>query len=181
MEEKWKSIEGYEGLYEISTMGRVKSIERKVKHRNIYITLKEKILKPVKNKYYLKVCLWKNGKRESKLIHRLVAETFIHNPNNLPEVNHLDENKTNNNVNNLEWSDRCHNCNFGTRNKRISKALTGCYNTKISKPVKCIETGLIFPSTMEVQRKLGFDNGKISKCCNGKLKSAYKLHWKWAE
>lgn len=171
MEEKWKTIEGYEGLYEISSFGRVKSL----KFGN------ERILKPCKNRDYLKVCLWKKGKKESKLIHRLVSDAFIQNPYNLPEVNHIDENKTNNNVNNLEWSDRCHNCNFGTRNKRISKVLKGCYNTKISKPVKCLETGLIFPSTMEVQRQLGFDNGKISKCCNGKLKSAYKLHWKYVD
>ena len=104
MEEKWKSIEGYEGLYEISTMGRVKSIERKVKHRNSYITLREKILKPGKNiKGYLFVVLCKNGKTKQILVHRLVCKAFLPNPDNLPEVNHKDENPLNNNVENLEF------------------------------------------------------------------------------
>lgn len=177
--EIWRNISGCPG-YQVSSIGRVKSMERKVKKWNGYRTVRERILKPGKNRGgYLIVFLYKEEKRKTMLLHRLVADAFLPNPNNLPQVNHKDENPLNNNVENLEFCDAKYNSNFGTRTERIAKALTGVYNTKNSKAVMQIETGKIFPSTMEVQRQLGFDNDKISKCCNGKLKSAYKYHWKY--
>ena len=111
-EEIWCPIRGYEGIYEVSDQGRVKSIGYG----------KERILRPVRNNNgYLLVGLRKNREQKWYLVHRLVAQAFIPNPDNLPQVNHKDENKTNNSVQNLEWCDRKYNCNYGTRNQRISK------------------------------------------------------------
>lgn len=161
MKEEYRDIEGYEGIYQISNCGRVKSLGND-KNR------KEKILKPTKNnKGYLKVGLCKEGKRKMCLVHRLVAITFIDNPNNFTEINHKDENITNNCVNNLEWCTHFYNVNFGTRTE------------KTSKQVLCLETGVIYPSTMEVERQLGFSQGYISNVCNGKYNTAYGFHWKY--
>ena len=156
--EIYKDIEGYEGLYQVSNLGNVKSLGNDKKR-------KEKILKPNKNnRGYLYVGLYKDGKVKH-YIHRLVAQAFLQNPNNLPEINHKDEDKTNNHVTNLEWCDRKYNINYGTLKE------------KLSKPVICIETGKIYPSTMEVQRQLGYFQTYIASVCNGKRKTAYKFHW----
>lgn len=180
--EEWLNIAGFYG-YQISNTGKVKSLERKVKCKNGYRTVKEHILKQKNLNGYQRVQLCRDGKYKNILVHILVAEAFLPNPDNLPQVNHLDECKNNNNVNNLEWCTREYNCNFGTRNERISKKLSkvklGVYNTKLSKPIRCIETNQIFPSTAEIQRKLGFSQGNICNCCNGKRKSAYKFHWEY--
>lgn len=158
MIEIFKDIEGYKG-YQVSNYGNVKSL-------NYNRTGKEKILKPTKNSDgYLQVSLHKDGKRKTCKVHRLVAQTFIENPNNLPQVNHKDENKQNNNVENLEFCDSQYNINYGTRNE------------KISKQVMCVETGVVYPSTMEVQRELGFFQTHITLVCNGKRNTAYKFHW----
>lgn len=114
MKEIWKEIEGFEGLYEISTQGRV---------RNIITGL---IKKGSDNGHgYLCYGLYKNGKRKSKYGHRLVAQAFIPNPEKLKEINHIDENRKNNNLDNLEWISRKGNCNYGSRNLKVSKALKG--------------------------------------------------------
>lgn len=121
--EEWKDIKGYEGLYQVSNLGRVRSLSRYVKHRTIYI-LKGKLLKQrTRGKGYLAVTLCKNSKLKHYYVHRLVAEAFIPNPNNLPQVNHKDENKSNNCVDNLEWCDDKYNTNYGTRNERHSMAI----------------------------------------------------------
>ena len=119
--EEWKNIIGYEGLYEVSNTGQVRSLDRYVKYSNGRIHLhKGKVLSPVKDKYgYLVVCLYCNEKQKIIKIHRLVAQAFIPNPNNLPEVNHKDEDKTNNSVDNLEWCTAKYNSNYGNRTKNI--------------------------------------------------------------
>lgn len=161
--EIWKEIEGYEGLYQVSNLGNVKSLNKR----------KGRILKTIKDHFgYLRVRLSKQGELKNHKIHRLVAETFLDNPNNYKQVNHKDENKTNNKVDNLEWCTPKYNCNYGTRNQRITNAQKG-------KQVLCIETGVIYPSANEVERQLGYNLGNISKCCNGKYKTAYKFHWKY--
>lgn len=109
MEEEWKPIKGFKQYYEISNLGRVKSLPRLVKARNHFIS-KEKIrINSLANTGYLCIRLSKEGKVTNKLIHVLVAEAFISNPNNLPEVNHLDGVKTNCNSDNLEWSSKSNN------------------------------------------------------------------------
>lgn len=183
MEEKeiWKDITGYEGLYQISNLGRIKSLERKVKDNYGYRIVREKILNCRKQKNgYLAVYLYKNGKQKTIKVHRLVAYAFVKNDslfNN--EINHIDENKLNNCASNLQWCEHIYNMNYGTRTERASKSNTN--NPKFSKRVKCLETGIVYPSISEIKRQLGFGIENISQCCNGKLKSAYKLHWKFVD
>ena len=121
MNEEWRPIEGYEGLYEVSNTGRVRSLDRYVKGKGeSYRLQKGKMLSPIKNKYgYLQVNLCCNGKNKMFLVHRLSAQAFIPNPDNLPEINHKDENPGNNSVDNLEWCDRSYNNNYGTRKDKV--------------------------------------------------------------
>lgn len=178
--EIWRNISGCPG-YQVSNLGRVKSIERKVSNGKSYRIVREKILKPDKHSSgYLKVILSKDGEKKSYFIHRLVAAAFVQNESLFyNEINHIDECKTNNCASNLEWSDRQHNCNFGTRNERLAKANTN--NPKRSKKVICIETGVVYPSLSDVHRKFGFSKGNISSCCAGKLNSAYGYHWLYVD
>lgn len=118
MKEEWKDIKGYEGLYKISNLGRVKSLP---KHAGRSYR-KERILKnSIDKDGYIKVTLCKNNKTSFLSIHRLLAIAFIPNPNNFPQINHKDENKQNNNLNNLEWCTCKYNINYGTRTKRAFK------------------------------------------------------------
>lgn len=122
MQEIWKDIEGYEGLYQVSNLGRVKSLDKYINSgikNNSYVKRKEKILKLKFNQGYYEVTLTHNHKRRFCKVHRLVAQAFIPNPNNFPQVNHKDENKLNNCVENIEWCDAKYNCNYGTRNSKI--------------------------------------------------------------
>ena len=116
-EEIWKPVVGYEGLYEVSSYGRVRSLDR-YDSRNHFC--KGKILKlQTAGRGYLSVELSSNGKTKKFLVHRLVAEAFITNPDNLPEVNHINEDKTNNRVDNLEFCNHKYNVNYGTRTDRM--------------------------------------------------------------
>ena len=177
-EEIWKDIAGYEDLYQVSNMGRVKSLERIVSRKNgRRFSVNERILKPSTNhKGYLQVVLCKgSGKMKAFRVHRLVCEAFHENPKKKPWVNHIDENKANNTASNLEWCTVAENINHGTRTARAGKAqskLVGQYTTD-GELVK------VWQSTMEVQRQLGFDNGVISKAARGKLKTAYGYVWKY--
>lgn len=118
MNEVWKDIEGYEGLYQVSNLGNVRSL-------NYGCTGEIKLLKQSTDCGYKRINLYKNGKRERYLVHRLVAMTFIPNLDNLPMVNHKDEDKSNNNVNNLEWCTREYNMNYGTIKERLSESSKG--------------------------------------------------------
>lgn len=122
MLEIWKDIKNYEGLYQISNFGRIKSLAKKrINGTNFYIQ-KEKIMKPqLKNKRYLGIALVKNKIYKNFLVHRLVAEAFIDNPYALPQVNHIDCNKLNNNINNLEWCTQEQNLNHALRNGLLTK------------------------------------------------------------
>ena len=173
MTEVWCPIKGYEGIYEVSDQGRVRSMKFG----------KERILKLGSDKDgYLQVGLWKNGENKMCKVHRLVAQTFTPNPQNLPEVNHKDENKTNNSVQNLEWCDRKYNNNYGTHIQRMAEKMT---NGKLSKPVlQYTKSGKFvkeWKSATDVKRNLGFAQQYISSCCTGKLKSAYGYIWKFKD
>ena len=169
--EIWKDVVGFEGKYQVSNLGNVKSL-------NYHNSGKEKLMKSHDNgRGYLYVMLWKNGEYKHKKVHRLVAEAFIDNPYNLPEINHKDEDKTNNRVENLEWCTHEYNCNFGTRNERVGKKTA----ERLSKPVLCVETGFLFDSTHDAERKTGIFQQNISKCCKGKRKTAGSFHWRYAD
>ena len=181
--EVWKTAvydgELYEGLYKVSNFGRILSL-------NYKNTGKAELMNTVQGKNgYLRVRLRKNGKTKTCYVHRLIAETFLPNPENLPEVNHIDEDKTNNFVflnkdgtvnkekSNLEWKTHRDNINHGTHNERMRKTLT---NGKLSKKVLqlSLDGELIreYPSIAECGRN-GFDPSAVAKCCRGE-KPQYK-------
>ena len=173
MREEWRPVVGYEGLYEVSNMGNVKSL-------NYNHTGKEGILKPRKNRdSYLLVNLWKDAKMKTCLIHRLVATAFIENPEGYTEVNHKDENPKNNNVDNLEWCSVLYNNTYNDRAKKIGEKRRN--DPKTSKPIIRIDkvTGLIaeFPSIMEASRQTGIDPGNLCACLKGRLKSCGGFVW----
>lgn len=152
-----KEILGYEN-YTIDENGNIFS-----KKRNIY-------LKPFKNKSgYPAVNLSSNGKSKFFTIHRLVAKTFIPNPNNFKEINHKDENRENANVNNLEWCTRKYNNNYG---KRTEKCIE-----KLGKKVMCVETKQVFRSTREAERLTGIKSYSICMVCGGKRMTAGGFSW----
>ena len=164
--EIWKDIKNYEGIYQINNFGKIKSAYKKGNNCN------NKILK-VSYTYngYERVGLSKNNKTKKYLVHRLVAETFIPNPNNYPCINHKDENKQNNNINNLEWCTRSYNINYGNRNNNLNKEVWQ-YDLKGNFIKK-------WKSTMEIQRSLGYKNQSISSACRGKSRTAYNYIWKY--
>ena len=189
MKEEWKTAvydsEIYEELYKVSNFGRILSLN----YRN---TGRAELMNPVDNGTgYLKVQLRKNKKTKTCLVHRLVAQTFIPNPENLPEVNHKDEDKTNNFVflnedgtvnkekSNLEWKSPKENSNHGTRNERVSKTLT---NGKLSKKVLqlSLDGELIreWESTQECGRN-GFNQGNVAACCRGELPHYKGFRWEY--
>ena len=169
MKEIWKDIPNYEG-YQISNLGRVKSLKRPY-------GLKGRILKPKITRGYYIVGLFKNSIGKWHYIHRLVWIAFNGPiPENM-QVNHINEIKTDNRLENLNLMTPKENTNWGTRNERVSK--------KLSKVVLQFTLDDIFvkeyPSTKQVERELGFDCGHICDCCNGRLKTAYGYKWKYKE
>lgn len=174
MTEEWKKVEDFEGFYEVSNFGNVRSLN----YHNWGIV---KNLIPVVDRYgYERVCLTKNGKQFNRLVHRLVATAFIENPNDLPQINHLNEIKTDNRVVNLEWCSAKENMNHGTRNQRMSQS-------KKNKNCKAIVQMDMngneirkWVSFMEVNRVLGYDVGFLARCCKGRSKSAYGYMWCYA-
>ena len=149
-----RDIKGFEGIYAVTSCGRVWSYR------------KNKFLKPGDNgKGYLFVGLCKNGKRYQILVHRLVSEAYIPNPNNLSEVNHKDEIKSHNWINNLEWCDHKYNINYGTLIEKIS--------TKI----QCVETKEVFDSLTDCERKTGCYEGSISHHLKGRRENVNGLHF----
>lgn len=182
MEEIWKDIEGYEGYYQVSNLGRVRSLDRYITGNNGAIYLRQGQIKEIKPHHsgYLFVSLMKNRKRKIMAVHRLVAEAFIPNPDNLPQINHKDEDKTNNRVENLEWCTGKYNCNYGTHNKRVSDKLT---NGKTSKEIcQYTKEGILvrkYPSASEAARQFRGKQGNISQVCLGKRNSAYGYLWKY--
>lgn len=153
-----KDIKGYEGLYAITSCGKVWS------YRN------NRFLCPIYNEQgYLLVDLCKDGEKKRTRIHRLVAEAYIPNPDNLPEVNHKDEVKSNNCVSNLEWCNTKYNSNYGTAKQRTAK--------KLGKTVYCVELDKIFISQSDAARELGICLSQISSVCNGKRETAKGYHF----
>lgn len=168
--EIWKDIVGFEGLYQVSNFGRVRNKNYQIKsnHKNMY--------------GYVMVGLYKDGKTKVCFVHRLVANAFIPKPDNLYEVNHKDENKNNNRVENLEWCDRSYNINYGHRNEKTrEKLLNHPTSSKVvlqySLKGELINT---FLSVEEAKRQLGFGN-HIKDCCRDERPTAYGYIWKYAD
>lgn len=166
MMENWKDIIGFEGKYQVSDCGRVKSL-------NYGRMGKERILKQSCKAGYLSVGLCKRNKVKWYLVHRLVADAFIPNSSNLPQVNHKDECKTNNVVTNLEWCDCKYNNNYGTCRARMVAA----QSKRVYQYTKEGEFVGSYPSAIEAERRTGI--GHISECCNGKLKSSHGFIWSY--
>lgn len=179
MQEVWKDIERFFGWYQVSNLGNVRSVDRFfVRDDGKPYTLKGKLLKQltVKNGYK-KVNLAYKGFHKRYFVHRLVAEAFIPNPDNLPEINHKDENPSNNCADNLEWCTHKYNSNYGTRPKRIG----GKHSKKVIMCDKNNKIIRIFNSVAEASMITGIHGGSISECCNGKKyrHSAGGYIWKY--
>ena len=186
MEEIWKDIEGFEGLYQVSNFGRVKKLAQVSRRLNRWGTITEyhqaeKILTPAFDgrKHYLFVGLNKGEQRTLRNIHRLVAEAFIPNPNNLPMINHKDEDKTNNHVDNLEWcsaqyNNTYNNIHYRTKEKRRKAVIQMTLDDEFVAE---------YESVREAERQTGFRSSSISAACRGekKTKQSYGFHWKYKE
>lgn len=170
MTELWRDIPGYEGYYQVSNLGRIKSLPRLVKSKNNGVRkTKEILLKPQSDdEGYQSVGLHKENSQKDCRIHRLVAEAFIPNPENKPQVNHIDGVKYHNNVRNLEWvtnsENMIHALNsklFVPDGKRLAR-ISHLGTAKTSKKIRCIETGEIFVSQSAADRAYGFKLGTVS-------------------
>lgn len=159
MKEEWRDIKDYEG-YQCSNLGRFRS--------------EKKILKPILHiNGYTQINLYKNGVGKTFRTHRVIAETFIPNPDNLPEVNHINEDKTDNRVENLEWCSSKYNVNYGSRTQ------------KCHKPVKQYTMDGEFvkewQSIIDVENQMGYHHSNINKCCRNVKQSAYGFKWCYAK
>lgn len=160
--EEWKPIQGYEGLYAVSSKGKVMNLKtgRVLKHRST-----------IHGYAMVTLCKVDGTKPKNCNIHRLVAQAFIPNPLNLPQVNHIDECKTNNDVSNLEW------CTASQNNKHSSYQRS-CKINQLSLDGKFIKQ---WESSMHIEKELGYKHGHIINCCKGKRKTAYGFRWGYAD
>lgn len=155
-----KDIKNYEGLYAVTSCGKIWSYKR------------QKFLKPFKSNFgYLLVALSKNGLSKNYSVHRLVAQAYLDNPDNLPEVNHKDECKTNNYVSNLEWCSRKYNANYGNRAVKAAE--------KLSKTIYCVELDKTFNSIADANRALNLSKSCVTNCLKGHSKTAGGFHWQY--
>lgn len=176
--ENWLDVSCFEGLYQVSDCGNVRSIPRTKTSKNGGIQeVKGGLLTTQKDRCgYYRVCLTKKGKSVYKRVNRLVAEAFIPNPDNLPQVNHKNEDKTDNRVENLEWCDAKYNSNYGSRNKKVQEAQS-VWVIKLSLNNEILH---FYRSAMEAERETGIPNSNINKCCKGIRKSAGGYIWKYS-
>lgn len=184
----WKDVVGYEGHYKVSSLGRVMSCDKVITRKDGVTTKKNGVIKKpqITNKGYYKMFLYKNGNYEQLLVHRIVAEAFLENPNNYPCVNHKDENPKNNSLkidadgnvvySNLEWCTYKYNSNYGTSLSRIAE--------KISIPVDKLnlkgEYVCTYKSAKEASNNKPSLQVSITACCKGKIASAGGFKWRYA-
>lgn len=175
--ELWRDIEGWEGYYKISNLGRVKNRNNELRNTNTY-----------NNSGYLMItlkCKDSGNKPQTKTIHRLVANAFLPNPYNLSDVGHIDDNKSNNKLTNLIWQSHKENCNYGNRNNKLRDINLGRVGklNKRSKPVHCIELNKDFESIrlaeLYLLNELGIKCSKISASCKSSHKTAGGFHWRY--
>ena len=162
--EIWKDIEGYENLYQVSNMGRIRSVKTGRIRKSVTYS-----------SGYQYVNLSKNNSTKIYLIHRLVAKAFLPNPDNLPQVNHKNEQKDCNMVTNLEWCSKEYNINYGTRNEKVAEV-----NSKPVLAIKDDKICMFFKSTWEAGKN-EFQQGHICGCCLGNRKTHKGYQWKYVE
>ena len=174
MEEEWRDIDGYEGYYQVSNLGRVRGVDRVTDNNR---PIKSRLLKPFKNNSgHLRIILIKKSIKKHLLVHRLVAKAFIPNPNNYPIINHKDENPSNNNVENLEWCTVLYNNNYGNYKQNMSD--------KKSNPIKVIYrdgTYEIWESASIFGKITGIESSHISDVIHGKRKTVSGLKFEKAD
>lgn len=185
--EEWKTIPGFGGRYEVSNIGRIRSYANgRHGNKDGFVVLKQKKIRGG----YLQVNLYMpngNGKQYCKLVHRLVAEAFVLNPNDLPVVNHMDGNKVNNMADNLEWVTVSENRFHAVRNglskpsQRQKEAVSNYHSIPVVMCDKDMNELAHFDSAFQASLKTGADNSAIIKCCRGKLKSTKGYKWKYAD
>lgn len=191
MQEIWKDIPNFEGRYQVSNFGRVKSLKRKVKTgRNGYRTINETFIKPRNdnNRGYQTINLRIYPQKYSISLHRLVAKMFIPNPNNLPEVNHKDSNPSNNNAKNLEWCTQSYNIKYAYKHGN-AKPTKGCFQKgniphnrrKINQYSKNGEYLNTFNSVKEAGLYVNTVPSNINNCLSGNTKTAKGYIWKYAD
>lgn len=175
MIEEWRDAPGFEELYLVSNLGRVKSVER-FKRNNAgtqFVNERLRVLTPDKDGY-LRVCLSKDGLHYLKSVHRLVAEAFIPNPDNLPVINHKNEDKQDNRVENLEWCTVKYNTNYGNGMRKMAisqgRAVLQLYNGHVVEE---------FYSTQEASRRTGIPQVNIYKVCVGERRTAGGYEWRF--
>ena len=168
--EQWKEVVGFGAPFEVSSYGRLRAkVTRNGKPSNEY-----RLLKSTDNgNGYLRICRTIDGKRKTLYVHKLVAQIFIDNPRGLTEVNHMDENKHNNNVANLVWCTHEENCQYGTRNKRAG--------AKHSKPIVCVETGKKYGSATEAAINMQCAKNAITNCLKKRSKTSCGYHWEYCD
>lgn len=201
MKERWKEIAGYEGLYQVSNKGNVRSLDRTVSYKHpkchkdgrfSYLCLKGRKLTPILRKMsnylsYYQVNLVDKQKTKTTHIHRLVAEAFIDNPDNKPQVNHKDGNGLNNNVSNLEWVTQSENTTHAYRVLGRVPSTLGKFGESSPKARAVIQLSLSgdfikrWGSGSEAVRGGGFDSGSITRCCQGVYSSHKNYKWRYAE
>lgn len=170
MIEIWKDIEGFENKYQVSNFGNVKSLN--YNHTGKEGLLRQSVINKKQN--YLVVTLYnKVGVKKNYYVHILVAKAFIPNPDNLPEVNHKTEDPKRNEAWNLEWCDHLYNARYGTGAQRSG-------DTR-GKTVRCVETGLVYPSISKAARETNINVSSIMRCASGTQKSAGGYHWEYVK
>lgn len=189
MQEIWKDIKGFEGCYQVSNLGNVRSLTRKVNTFNGMRTTKGKVLKPLKtNANYFKVDLKQNQKHNYASIHRLVAKAFIPNTNNYPCINHKDNNPANNRVDNLEWCTQSYNVQYAYKYGN-AKPTSGCFKKgniphnrrKINQYTKNNEFIRTFISIKEAASSVSTVPSNINQCLSGNTKTAKGFIWRYAD
>lgn len=185
--EIWKDLTGYIGIYQVSSNGRIKSLPRKIVRKNGQVAkVKETILKPGTDRYgYSFVVLCKNRTKRTTAIHRLVAAAFIPNPDNLPEIDHIDGDRANNHADNLRWNTRKQNANNPISIERYRKAgiIQKPYK-QLQIPVQQLKDGFLigsYSSIREAERATGIAHTSISRVIRGTLNTAGGYKWKYKE
>lgn len=184
--EVWKEVKGFEGLYEVSNKGRVRSLDRMVRNREHDYHAKGRILKLyTKSSGYVFVRLADNGKIKTLYVHRLIAEAFLLNPSNQSQINHKDENKANNLLENLEWCSASYNINYGDRSMKVTR--TKNKNGSIGAERQVVKYDLNdrfleeYASVKIAAENNGVFRSNIYKCCCGKYKQTGGFKWKFKD